>query len=100
MASLKEIVKHAVEGYAGEGLNSISYLTRSDDGTVLTVTDFARVRGKHVSGVSLVVRIIGEWVIVERDQNDKPLVDALTQAGIPRARIVLAYAGEPLPMTA
>lgn len=100
MASLKEIVQQAVKGYAGEGLNSVSYLTRSDDGTILAVTDFAQVRGKHVTGVSLVVRIIGEWVIIERDQNDKPLVDALRQAGIPRAQIVLAYAGEPLPMTA
>ena len=35
-------------------------------------------------------------IVIERDVNDKPLVDALLQAGIPRKQIVLAYAGEPV----
>jgi hypothetical protein len=38
-----------------------------------------------------------EVVIVEVDNTDKPLVDALVQQGIPREQIVLAYAGETLP---
>lgn len=29
--------------------------------------------------------------------HNKPLVEALVQAGIPREKIVLAYAGEPVP---
>jgi hypothetical protein len=32
--------------------------------------------------------------------NNKPLIDALVQAGIPRAQIILAYAGENAPETA
>jgi len=42
----------------------------------------------------LVARVAGDRIIVERDVNDKPLVDALVQAGVPRRSIVLAYAGE------
>jgi hypothetical protein len=97
MDSLKDAVRQVVSGYAGKGLNGISYLTQSDDGSVLTVTDFARIRGEHVSGVSLVVRIIDGLVIVERDQNDKIVKDALIQAGIPRENIILANVGEPIP---
>jgi len=35
-------------------------------------------------------------VVIEEDLTDKPLVDALIQAGIPREQIVLAYAGDKL----
>jgi len=47
----------------------------------------------------LIVRIIRNDVIIERDDNDPPLVDALRQAGVPRSQIILAYAGEPAPAT-
>lgn len=97
MDTLKETVRQTVAGYAGKGLNGVSYLTQNDDGSVFTVTDFARIRGEHVTGVRLVVRIVDDLTIIERDQNDKPLVDALLQAGIPRSKIILAYAGEPAP---
>ena len=33
-------------------------------------------------------------LIIERDVNDKPLVDAQLQANVTRKQIVLAYAGE------
>jgi hypothetical protein len=78
-------------------LGGYSYLTHSDDDTVYTVVIVTRIMDKHTSGVSLVVRIVGDKVIVERDQNDKIVLDALLQAGIPRSRIILAYAGEPVP---
>ena len=97
MDSLRDKVKQVVSGYAGKALNGISYLTQNDDGSVLTVTDFARIRGKHISGVSLIVRIVDNLIIVERDQNDKIVKDALVQAGIPREQIILAYAGEFVP---
>jgi hypothetical protein len=44
----------------------------------------------------LIVRLEGDTIIIERDINDKALVGALVQAGIPREQIVLAYAGETL----
>jgi hypothetical protein len=94
--NLKQTVKEVVAGYAGKVLNGYSYLTQSEDGTVFTVVIVTRIAGKHVSGVSLVVRIVGNTIIVERDQNDKIALDALLQAGIPRSQIILAYAGEPV----
>src|SRR4051794_5818136 len=100
MDSLKTVVRQVVAGYAGKGLNSTSYLTQSEDNSVFTVADFARIRGKHFAEISLVVRIVNDLVIVERDQNDKIILDALLQAGIPREKIILAYAGEPVPETA
>jgi hypothetical protein len=78
MDTLKQIVREVVSGYAGKVLNGYSYLTHSDDDTVYAVVDVARSKQQHVSGVSLVVRIARDKVIIERDQNDKPLVDALT----------------------
>jgi hypothetical protein len=45
------------------------------------------------------VRIVDDLIIVERDQNDKILKDALIQAGVPREKIILAYSGEPVPET-
>jgi hypothetical protein len=97
MGTLKQIVREVVSGYAGKVLNGYSYLTHNDDDTVYTVVDVARFKQQHVSGVSVVVRIAGDKVIIERDQNDKPLVDALIQAGAVRENIILAYAGEPVP---
>ena len=97
MASLKQTVHDVVAGYAGKALNGYSYLTQSEDGLVFTVVDVARIQGKHISGISLVVRIADDLIIVERDQNDKIVLDALLQVGIPRSQIILAYADEPVP---
>jgi hypothetical protein len=96
--TLKETVRTVMMGYARKGLNSHGYLIHSDDNTILSVVTVPT--GKASSFVSLLARILGETIIIERDQNDKPLVDALVQAGIPRTQIILAYAGEPVPESA
>ncbi|MBC7812420.1 MAG: XisI protein [Burkholderiales bacterium] len=97
MDSLTEKVREVVAGYAGKALNGKTYLTQSADRTVFTVVGIARVDGKRVSSVSLIARIVGDVIVVELDQNDKPLVDALVQASILREQIILAYKGEPVP---
>lgn len=99
MDSLKQTVYQVVLEYAKDGLNCQSYLTRSDDGMVLTVIDVEHTPQKHEMDVSVVVHIVGDHVAIERDTNDKLVVDALMQAGVPRSKIVLAYAGESLPET-
>jgi hypothetical protein len=41
---------------------------------------------------------VGDYVVIEEDSTDKPLVDALMVNGdVPREKIVLAYRGEVLP---
>ena len=94
MAKLAEILYEAMTGYAGEALNGYSYLTSSADQQVFTVVSVGQVRDRRVVDTGLVARIKNNHIIIEYDVNDKPLVDALIQAGVPRKQIVLAYAGE------
>ncbi len=93
-ASLKDMLRRVMDSYAGEGWNGRSYLTSSEDGNVLAVVTIAQVRDQRIADADLIARLVGDTVIIERDLNDKVLVDALVQAGVPRRQIVLAYAGE------
>ena|SRR5689334_10014020 len=97
MGSLKDSVLRAMSGYAVEGLNGYSVLTMSADQSVLTIVSTATVEGKRMTTTSLIVRIDNDHVFIDHDINNKPLVDALVQAGIPRGKIVLAYSDEPIP---
>ncbi len=91
------IVREEIAKYAVNGINVQSYLTQNEDATLFAVIDLSIQDGKRFADASLIVRIDDERVIIEHDMNDKPLVDALIQAGIPRRRIILAYAGELVP---
>jgi hypothetical protein len=97
IATLKQKALKVVSEYAKDGLNCTSYLTQNEDGSLLTVVDIEDSAKTHDVYISLVVRIIGEIINIDRDQNNKPAVDALIQAGINRKNIVLAYAGEVIP---
>jgi hypothetical protein len=94
MDTLKETLEHTMLGYTGRALNGHSYLTANDDKTLFTVISFATIQDRRVVDTGLVVRIVENHIIIDHDANNKPLVDALEQAGIPREQIVLAYAGE------
>jgi hypothetical protein len=61
------------------------------DGQRYTVTSIATLDDERFINVGLVVRLDGDHIIIEHDNNNKPLVDALVQAGIPREKIVTAY---------
>ncbi len=94
MDTLTETLRQVMIGYSGEALNGYSYLTSSADQQVFTVVSVGQVLGQRIVDTGLVVRIRNKRIIVEYDVNDKPLVDALVSAGVPRNQIVLAYAGE------
>jgi hypothetical protein len=96
MDRLIDTLRQTLNGYTGEALNGYSYLTESNDGTVFTVVSVGNLPDKRIVDAGLIVRVVGDRIIIERDMNDKPLVDALLQDGVPRQRIVLAYAGEPV----
>ena len=96
MDRLIDTLRSVLAGYTGEALNGYSYLTESSDSTVFTVVSVGDLPGKRIVDAGLIVRVVGERIIIERDVNDKPLVDALLQAHVPRQQIVLAYAGEPV----
>ena len=97
MDTLNAIVQSVIEGYTGEGLNGRAYLVHDAVQNIFTVMSVGYVRQQRVTDANLVVRLTADKVIIERDMNDKVLVDALVQAGIPRQLIILAYAGEPVP---
>jgi XisI protein len=94
MDTLKDVVKREVVAYAGKVLNGVSYFLTNDADNVFAVVDIAKFRGQHIAESGLIVRLLGDQVIIEQDSNNKPLVDALLQAGVPREKIVLTYAGE------
>jgi hypothetical protein len=48
-------------------------------------------------GIIIMARVVNDKIIIDEDLTDRPLYEALVEAGIPREQIVLAYAGESLP---
>jgi hypothetical protein len=92
--TLNEILKRTMMGYTGRALNGHSYLTANDDKTLFTVISFGNIRERRIVNTGLVARIVDNHIIIDHDANNKPLIDALLQAGSPREQIVLAYAGE------
>ncbi len=97
---LRTVLSEAIQPYAGEMLNGFAYLTISIDQSVYSVVSVAKLKSERVKHLSLLVRVVGETVIIEHDDTDQPLIDALLHAGIPRSQIILAYAGEPVPDSA
>ena len=96
MDRLIDTLTKTLEGYTGEALNGYSYLTESKDGTAFTVVSVGYLPDKRIVDAGLIVRLLEDRIIIERDVNNKPLVDALLQADVPRDHIILAYAGEPV----
>jgi len=97
MDTLRQILIQELEKYAGKAFNGYSYLTMSRDQTRFVITSIGDVRGDRVVNTAIVAQIVDDTIVIDWDIYDKPLVDALLQAGIPRDKIVLAYAGEPSP---
>jgi hypothetical protein len=97
MERLEQTLEYVMSGYAKKGLNVRDYLTISPDRSIFSIVGISRQQGKRYADASLIVRLDGAQIIIELDMNDKPLVDALVQAGVPREKITLAYAGEPVP---
>jgi hypothetical protein len=91
-----EVLKDELAIYSQNPLNGISFLTTYEDQaqTVYAIVSITQQQGKHHTGMSMLVRLKGDCIIIERDMTNKMLVDALLQKGVPRDRIVLAYEGE------
>ena len=99
MDNLNKILKETMADYAREGVNGYTYLTSDDTDTFFSVIAVADIKGKKHVFMSLVAHIAGDVIVIEHDTNNKPLVDALLQNGIPRTKIVLSYLGESIVTT-
>lgn len=62
--------------------------------TVLVVPDLPR---PFTARVEIMARIVDDKIVIEEDTTDRPLVEALVRAGVPREQIILVYAGETVP---
>ena len=94
MDTLRETLQGVLAGYAGEMLNGYSYLTVNVDRTVFVIVGLGYAGDKHFVDTSLVARVADASIVIDYDINNKPLIEALLAAGVPRSQIVLAYAGE------
>jgi hypothetical protein len=96
---LAAVVQQEVEWYTqGDTWKATTYpITDHQRRTyaVVVVPDLPR---PFKARVVVMARIVDDMVIIDEDTTDKPLVDALVKAGIPREKIVLLYAGEQVPV--
>lgn len=95
MASLAETVKQVVFSYAAKGLNLRTYALANEEQGVYAVNVIDWPKRLRSAGVVVIARVEGDKVIVEEDLTDRPLVEALARAGIPREKIVRAYTQAP-----
>lgn len=93
-------IKQTIAEYAKPPVNGYAYFTESPDGKFFTVVDVYQSQGKRQTSTGLIVHLTQDHIVIERDLNNKPLVEALVQNGIPRQHIILAYAGETVPTLA
>jgi hypothetical protein len=96
--TLLTITRREVDLYAGNMAGAKLYPVLDDQNqtyAVIVVPDNAKDRP---AWAVVLARVVGDYVVIDEDTTDKPLVDALMiNGGIPRERIILAYAGETLP---
>lgn len=96
---LTDIVQREVMDYHGPGLKSKTYYFEDANDhayTVIVIPEYRYPR-KSKSTVVVMARVLGDKVVIDEDITDRPLYEALMEAGIPREQIILAYAGEKLP---
>lgn len=97
MDTIREILIRELEKYAGKAFNGYSYLTASSDQSHFVITSVGYIRGQRIVNTAMIVQLLNDQIVIDRDIYDKQLVDALLQVGVPRSQIILAYAGEPVP---
>jgi hypothetical protein len=102
ITSLETILQREVADYARTTglLSSLHYIEDLARKTylVMVVPDHDHPAPFPARAV-VMAQIVDEYVVIDSDTTDRPLVDELVRAGVPRERIVLYYAGETLPET-
>lgn len=97
--TLKQILLEELNNYTGRGLNDFAYLTTNEAEGIYTIVDIATIREKRIVGTVLIVRLVNNQVVIELDQHDKTLADALIARGVPESHIIFAYRGDAVPIT-
>lgn len=98
VAEITTILEQAMHWYADSDCWQCRLFYTADQQrqiyTVVVVPDLPR---GYPARVVNMARIIDGKIVIEEDTSDRPLLEKLLQAGIPRELIVCVYAGEALP---
>jgi hypothetical protein len=96
--TLAEITRREVDLYAATSDTAHFYPVLDDENQNYAVVVVENDRSEDPVWLVMLARVVGDYVVIEEDRTDKPLVDALmVNGGVPRDKIVLAYRGETLP---
>jgi hypothetical protein len=93
---LAQIVREVVAGYVCPSPNATMYLLEDAERQVYGAVSVPH-HDKNKVRVVVLARVEQDKVMIEADITDKPLYEALDQAGVARQHIVLAYAGQTAP---
>jgi hypothetical protein len=95
ITELTATVQREVEAYGqGGSWKAIIYPvsdTVRQTFTVLHIPDYPR---PFPAAIVVAARIVDGCVVIDEDITDRPLVNALIEAGIPREKIICTYVGE------
>jgi hypothetical protein len=98
LKTLADITREEVKKYAGISFTAKIYPVLDDKNQIYTTITIDNDPNLRPALPIVMAQVVDDKVIILEDTTiDKPLVDALVQAGVPREQIVLAYAGETLP---
>jgi XisI protein len=100
MDKLEIVLEKVMSSYVAKGFNGHSYFMKNDAERIMSIEANFVFDGERYIEISILARIVGNRIVIEDDKTNKPLVNALLQAGVPREQIVLAYAGEKAEETA
>jgi hypothetical protein len=96
--TLADITREEVEKYVGVSFTAKSYPVLDDKNQIYTAITIDNDLNLRPALPIVMAQVVDNKVIILEDTTiDKPLYEALMQAGIPRDQIVLAYAGETIP---
>jgi hypothetical protein len=98
VTSLLEALKSELTWYANtEGYQSTAHLFCDEKAHKYAVITLDDALTNDRAFVMMMAHIDGDIIVIDADYTDKPLYEALMHAGIPREKIILAYAGEQVP---
>lgn len=76
-------------GYTGEGLNGYAYLSHDAVQDVYTVISVGYIKKQRSVDANLIVRLVADKIVVERDMNDKILAMRFCKPQFPVRRLSL-----------
>ena len=98
VVDLTEVVVREITENVTLGVHDAdSYFLRDDATHTYSFVSVPR-QDPQDSLIVMMVRVVDEnKIIIETDHTDKPLYNALIEAGVPRSQIIRAYAGKKEP---